>query len=196
MAYLHTRRRGIRSKGRQALVVGTGIVFIATSSHQIAIGRRNGIANRYIEYQVLTLIALALVYDHGLRGIIKSITIGIRRTEIWHKHAFGRHGRYRNALTAGAIAGALKADRLLLLTDVPGVKGSDGEVMTALNATQVRAMITDGIIAGGMIPKTETALKALDAGVRAAVILDGRLPNASLLELFTDHGAGSMIRSA
>ena len=97
---------------------------------------------------------------------------------------------------AGAIAGALKADRLLLLTDVPGVKGKDGEVMTELNATQVRDMIADGTIAGGMIPKTETALKALDDGVRAAVILDGRLPNASLLELFTDHGAGSMIRSA
>ncbi|MEL6573607.1 MAG: acetylglutamate kinase [Pseudomonadota bacterium] len=97
---------------------------------------------------------------------------------------------------AGAIAGALKADRLLLLTDVPGVKGNDGEVMTELNADQVRAMIADGTIAGGMIPKTETALEALADGVRAAVILDGRLPNASLLELFTDHGAGSMIRNA
>jgi len=95
---------------------------------------------------------------------------------------------------AGAIAGALKADRLLLLTDVPGVKGTDGQVMTQLDATQVRAMIADGTIAGGMIPKTETALAALECGVRAVVILDGTLPNASLLELFTDHGAGSIIR--
>jgi acetylglutamate kinase len=96
---------------------------------------------------------------------------------------------------AGAIAGALQADRLLLLTDVPGVKGADGEVVTQLSAEQVRTYIADGTIAGGMIPKTETALKAIEDGVRAVVILDGRLPNASLLELFTDHGAGSIIRA-
>ena len=96
---------------------------------------------------------------------------------------------------AGAIAAALQADRLLLLTDVPGVKGADGQVMTQLTAQQVRDLITDGTIAGGMIPKTETALKALNDGVRAVVILDGTLPNASLLELFTEHGAGSIIRA-
>lgn len=95
---------------------------------------------------------------------------------------------------AGAIAAALKADRLLLLTNVPGVKDADGQVMTQLSAGQVRAMIAEGTIAGGMIPKTETALDALDNGVRAVVILDGTLPNASLLELFTEHGAGSIIR--
>lgn len=95
---------------------------------------------------------------------------------------------------AGAIAGALKADRLLLLTDVAGVKNADGEVLTEMTATQIRELIADGTIAGGMIPKTETALDAIDKGVRAVVILDGRAPNACLLELFTDHGAGSLIR--
>ncbi|MDO6589910.1 MULTISPECIES: acetylglutamate kinase [Rhodobacterales] len=95
---------------------------------------------------------------------------------------------------AGAIAGALEADRLLLLTDVPGVKDASGEVVTQLSPDQTRAMIADGTIAGGMIPKVETALVALEKGVRAVVILDGRLPNASLLELFTEHGAGSIIR--
>ncbi|MGX9856628.1 acetylglutamate kinase [Limimaricola variabilis] len=97
---------------------------------------------------------------------------------------------------AGAIAGALKADRLLLLTDVSGVKDATGEVVTQLSPEQVRQMTADGTIAGGMIPKTETALMALEQGVRAVVILDGRLPNASLLELFTEHGAGSIIRSS
>ncbi|MFO1140769.1 MAG: acetylglutamate kinase, partial [Paracoccus sp. (in: a-proteobacteria)] len=87
------------------------------------------------------------------------------------------------------------ADRLLLLTDVAGVKDASGEVLTAMSPQQVRDMIIDGTIAGGMIPKTETALKALDEGVRAVVILDGRVPNACLLELFTEHGAGSLIRS-
>jgi acetylglutamate kinase len=96
---------------------------------------------------------------------------------------------------AGAIAGALKADRLLLLTDVSGVKDESGEVVTQLTPEQVRDLTDRGIIAGGMIPKTETALAALAEGVRAVVILDGRIPNACLLELFTDHGAGSLIRS-
>jgi acetylglutamate kinase len=95
---------------------------------------------------------------------------------------------------AGAIAASLKADRLLLLTDVAGVKNASGEVLTELSATQINTMIADGIIAGGMIPKVQTALDALDGGVRAAVILDGRAPNACLLELFTEHGAGSIIR--
>ncbi len=96
---------------------------------------------------------------------------------------------------AGALAAALKADRLLLLTDVSGVKNSAGEVVTQLTPEEVRAMIADGTISGGMIPKVETALAAVEGGVRAAVILDGRQPNACLLELFTDHGAGSIIRS-
>ncbi|MGB3406971.1 MAG: acetylglutamate kinase [Jannaschia sp.] len=95
---------------------------------------------------------------------------------------------------AGAIAAALKADRLLLLTDVSGVKDATGEVVTALTAGQVRQLTEDGVIAGGMIPKTETALEALEGGVRAVVILDGRVANAVLLELFTSHGAGSLIR--
>jgi len=95
---------------------------------------------------------------------------------------------------AGAIAGALKARRLLLLTDVDGVKDAAGSVVTELTASQIRSMTSEGTIAGGMIPKTETALAALREGVRAVVILDGRAPNACLLELFTDHGAGSIIR--
>ncbi len=111
----------------------------------------------------------------------------------------GRNGETFNVngdTAAGAIAGALQADRLLLLTDVSGVKGGDGKVLTELNAGQIRDMIADGTIAGGMIPKTETALDALDQGVRAVVILDGRVPNACLLELYTEHGAGSLIRAS
>ncbi|WP_420861375.1 acetylglutamate kinase [Algirhabdus cladophorae] len=111
---------------------------------------------------------------------------------------FGEDGETYNIngdTVAGAIAAALTADRLLLLTDVAGVKDDTGEVVTDLTATQIRTLTTNGVIAGGMIPKTETALAAIDGGVRAAVILDGRAPNAILLELFTDHGAGSIIRA-
>ncbi len=109
----------------------------------------------------------------------------------------GRNGETFNIngdTVAGAIAAALNADRLLLLTDVAGVKNANGEVLTELTATKIREMIADGTIAGGMIPKTETALAAIEGGVRGVVILDGRAPNATLLELFTEHGAGSLIR--
>ena len=95
---------------------------------------------------------------------------------------------------AGSIAANLKADRLLLLTDVSGVKNAKGEVLTELTPETIRDLTASGVIAGGMIPKTETALTAIEGGVRAVVILDGRAPNACLLELFTDHGAGSLIR--
>ncbi|WP_300009805.1 acetylglutamate kinase [uncultured Roseobacter sp.] len=110
----------------------------------------------------------------------------------------GREGETFNIngdTAAGAVAAALKADRLLLLTDVAGVKNESGEVVTELSADQIREMTSAGTIAGGMIPKTETALEAIEGGVRAAVILDGRAPNACLLELFTEHGAGSIIRA-
>ena len=74
------------------------------------------------------------------------------------------------------------------------MKNAEGDVVTELKAQQIRDMIADGTVAGGMIPKTETALDAIEGGVRAVVILDGRAPNACLLELFTEHGAGSLIR--
>jgi acetylglutamate kinase len=109
----------------------------------------------------------------------------------------GRQGETYNIngdTAAGAVAAALRADRLLLLTDVDGVRDASGEVVTELTAGQIREMTRDGIIAGGMIPKTETALAAIEGGVRAVVILDGRAPNAVLLELYTEHGAGSLIR--
>ncbi|GAW33928.1 acetylglutamate kinase [Roseovarius sp. A-2] len=110
----------------------------------------------------------------------------------------GRNGETFNIngdTAAGAVAAALKADRLLLLTDIDGVRDASGQVVTELNADQIRQMTRDGVIAGGMIPKTETALAAIEGGVRAVVILDGRAPNATLLELYTEHGAGSLIRA-
>ncbi|OBY24918.1 acetylglutamate kinase [Leisingera sp. JC1] len=110
----------------------------------------------------------------------------------------GRDGETYNIngdTAAGAIAKALQADRLLLLTDVAGVKNAEGEVVTELKAADVEELTASGVIAGGMIPKTETALDAVRGGVRACIIVDGRVQNAVLLELYTDHGAGSMIRA-
>ena len=94
---------------------------------------------------------------------------------------------------AGHIAGALKAKRLLLLTDVPGVLDKSKTLISELSVNDARRLIADGTISGGMIPKVETCIEALEQGVEGVVILDGQVPHAVLLELFTDHGAGTLI---
>ena len=94
---------------------------------------------------------------------------------------------------AGAIAGALKAKRLLLLTDVPGVLDKSENLIPDLSVADARKLIADGTISGGMIPKVETCIYALDQGVEGVVILDGKVPHAVLLELLTDHGIGTLM---
>ena len=142
-----------------------------------------GFVGRPVEMNVQVLRDL---YNAGIIPVVAPVATGMEDNETFNVNG---------DTAAGAIAGALKADRLLLLTDVSGVKNAAGEVVTQMTPEDVRQMMAEGVISGGMIPKTETALAALEAGVRAVVILDGRIPNACLLELFTDHGAGSLIRS-
>ncbi|MEI4471716.1 acetylglutamate kinase [Frigidibacter sp. MR17.24] len=142
-----------------------------------------GFVGKPVEMNVQVLRDL---YSAGIIPVVAPVATGMADNETFNVNG---------DTAAGAIAGALQADRLLLLTDVSGVKNKAGEVLTQMTPEDVRAMIADGTIAGGMIPKTETALAALDEGVRAVTIVDGRVPNACLLELFTDHGAGSQIRS-
>jgi len=142
-----------------------------------------GFVGKPVEMNVQVLRDL---YNAGIIPVVAPVATGMEDNETFNVNG---------DTAAGAIAGALKADRLLLLTDVSGVKNKAGEVMTQLTPEDVRAMMDDGTISGGMIPKTETALQAIDEGVRGVVILDGRVPNACLLELFTDHGMGSIIRS-
>ncbi len=127
------------------------------------------------------------LFGAGIIPVVAPVATGRRPNETFNVNG---------DTAAGAIAGALRADRLLLLTDVSGVKNDAGEVMTELTPQEVRLLTEEGVISGGMIPKTETALKAIEDGVRGVVIIDGRVPNACLLELFTDHGSGSLIRSA
>jgi len=97
---------------------------------------------------------------------------------------------------AGAIAAALGAARLFLLTDVAGVLGKEGELLTDLNPADISQLREDGIITGGMVPKLETCVSTVEAGCEAAVILDGRVPHAMLLEFFTARGAGTLVRAA
>ena len=141
-----------------------------------------GFVGRPIEMNVQVLRDL---FTAGIIPVVAPVATGMDPLETFNVNG---------DMAAGAIAGALKADRLLLLTDVAGVKDSSGEVVTELVPDDIRKLTAEGVIAGGMIPKTETALKALEEGVRAVVIVDGRVPNACLLELFTEHGSGSMIR--
>lgn len=142
-----------------------------------------GFVGKPVEMNVQVLRDL---YNAGIIPVVAPVATGVADNETFNVNG---------DTAAGAIAGALQADRLLLLTDVSGVKDENGNVLTQLTPDEVRDLTARGTISGGMIPKTETALLALEQGVRAVVILDGRIPNACLLELFTDHGAGSLIRS-
>lgn len=110
--------------------------------------------------------------------------------------ALGKDGHTYNInadTMAGAIAAALGASRFFLLTDVPGVLSKDKELLTDLDPGRILALKADGTISGGMIPKVETCVAAVDAGVGAAVILDGRVPHSMLLEIFTTQGAGTLV---
>ena len=110
---------------------------------------------------------------------------------------FGANGETFNVnadTAAGAIAAASGAVRLLLLTDVPGVLDKEKQLIPELTTDQVRTLTKDGTISGGMIPKLETCVDAVNGGVDAAVILDGRVPHALLLEIFTPHGVGTLVR--
>jgi len=148
--------------------------------------------------------AIERVVDLGFVGEPKQINVDLIRTLVRDEFipviapvGVGRGGETYNVnadTAAGAVAAALKAARLLLLTDVSGVKDADGDVLTELKAADCAQLIAGGVIAGGMIPKVQTALDAVNGGVNAAVILDGRAPHACLLELFTAHGAGTILR--
>jgi len=96
---------------------------------------------------------------------------------------------------AGAIAAALNATRMLMLTDVAGVLDKNGDLIASLTVSQAEALIRDGTVTGGMIPKIETCVDAVRGGAEAAVIMDGRAPHALLVELFTEHGMGTMIKA-
>jgi acetylglutamate kinase len=143
------------------------------------------------------------VLDLGLVGEPERINAGILKTVIAAGAipvvapiGLGSDGGTYNInadTVAGSIAAAMKAKRLLLLTDVVGVLDKSKKLLPRLSVAQTRALIADGTISGGMIPKVETCIEAAEGGVEAAVIIDGRVPHAVLLEVFTDKGVGTMI---
>jgi acetylglutamate kinase len=110
----------------------------------------------------------------------------------------GRDGEAYNInadLVAGKLASVLQAEKLMLLTNVQGLMNKEGQVLTGLTVAQVEALIADGTVYGGMLPKVACALDAVRSGVKNSVIIDGRLNHAVLLELFTDEGIGTLIRA-
>ncbi len=147
------------------------------------------------EEQVLDL-GLVGEPDHVERGVLDAV-LKAELIPVLAPVAYGADGQTYNVNAdtfAGAIAGALRAKRLLLLTDVPGVLDKNKKLIPELTLEDCRRLIADGTITGGMIPKIETCMYALDRGVEAVVILDGKVNHAVLLELFTNYGAGTLIR--
>jgi acetylglutamate kinase len=143
------------------------------------------------------------VVDYGYVGEPEKVDTEVLRTfftsnliPVLAPVGVGRDGETYNInadTVAGAVAGAVSAERLVLLTDVEGVLDKDGKVVPRLSLREARRLLQDGTISGGMIPKIETAIDAVEQGVNAAVILDGRIPHVLLLELFTEGGAGTLI---
>ena len=134
--------------------------------------------------------------EHVERGVLDAV-LKAELIPVLAPVAYGADGQTYNVNAdtfAGAIAGALRAKRLLLLTDVPGVLDKDKNLIPELTVEDCRRLIADGTITGGMIPKIETCIYAIDQGVEAVVILNGKVNHAVLLELFTDYGAGTLIR--
>jgi acetylglutamate kinase len=143
------------------------------------------------------------IIDLGLVGRVKSINaeliLSLERDgfiPIIAPTGVGEHGETYNInadLVAGAVAAALQAEKLVLLTDVPGVLNKKGEIITTMSDAEAGEMIASGVIAGGMFPKVKCCLKALKGGVKKTHIIDGRLKHAVLLEMFTDRGIGTEI---
>ena len=134
--------------------------------------------------------------EHVERGVLDAV-LKAELIPVLAPVAYGEDGKTYNVNAdtfAGAIAGALRAKRLLLLTDVPGVLDKDKNLIQELSVEDCRRLIADGTITGGMIPKVETCIYAIEQGVEAVVILNGKVAHAALLELFTDFGAGTLIR--
>ncbi len=147
--------------------------------------------------------AIEKVLDLGFVGEPARINAGVLRDlanvnviPVVAPIGFGQAGETYNInadTAAGAIAAELKASKLLMLTDVPGVLDGDGDLLTELTPEEARRLIEDGTISGGMIPKIETCLDAMAGGVEAAQIVDGRVPRVLLIELFTEAGIGTKI---
>ena len=135
-----------------------------------------------VDPSVLT--ALAAQRDEDFIPVVAPVGVG----------ADGKSFNINADTAAGAVAAALGAKRVLFLTDVTGVLDKSGNLIKQLTVAEARALIADGTAKGGMIPKLETAMQAVEKGVEASVILDGRKPHALLMELFTEHGAGTLVR--
>lgn len=141
--------------------------------------------------------------DLGRVGNVKEVDVSVLQTleqgrfvPVIAPVGFDEKGQSLNInadLVAGAIAAALNAEKLLLLTDIAGVKDAAGNLLPTLNKNDARRLIDEGVIKGGMIPKIECALKSVEDGVKSAHIIDGRVQHAVLLEIFTDKGVGTVI---
>src|SRR6476661_377028 len=158
--------------------------------------KRLGIQSEFAAGLRITDAATIEIVEMVLAGSINKALIGHELIPVLAPLATSKTGQTFNVNAdtfAGAVAGALKAKRLLLLTDVPGVLDKSKKLIPELSVKDARKLIADGTIAGGMIPKVETCIYALEQGVEGVVIIDGKMQHAVLLELFTNQGTGTLI---
>ncbi|HEY4265692.1 MAG TPA: acetylglutamate kinase [Micropepsaceae bacterium] len=181
---------GINAAGGRAVGVSgkDGNMVVARKIERIKTdpktGERTAIDLGYVgEPERVDAEVLRMILNSDLIPVVAPIGVGAK-AETYNINA---------DTVAGAVAGAIAAERLILLTDVEGVLDREGKLIPHLTVSQARGLMQDGTISGGMIPKIETAVDAVEKGVHAAVILDGRIPHVLLLELFTEHGAGTLI---
>ena len=170
------------------MVLAGGINKALVAAIAVAGGRAVGISGKDGGLiQARKLMAVSKSDDDAARLIPVVAPIGVG--------AAGETFNINADTSAGAIAAALGATRMLMLTDVPGVLDHDGNLLTELRISEAEALIRDGTVSGGMIPKVETCINAVLGGAEAAVIMDGRVPHALLVELFTEHGIGTFIKA-
>ena len=182
-----------------SLINGHGgrAVGITGKDGRLLQARKLSITRHGPELQAPEIIDIGHVGDveHVDRGVVDLLTSG-DFIPVIAPIGVGKHGESYNInadIVAGKVAACLGAAKLMLLTNTPGVLDAGGNVLTGLDAERVRSLIEDGTIAGGMLPKVNCALDAVESGVSSAHIIDGRVPHAVLLEVFTDTGVGTLI---
>ena len=177
------RAVGVSGKDGGLITARKLIAVIKTSDSEVEQGVDLGFVGEPAQIDVTVLNALM---THNLTPVVAPVGCG----------EDGKTYNINADTAAGAIAAALNAKRMLMLTDVNGVLDKSGDLISNLTISEAQTLINDGTVSGGMIPKVETCIEAVRGGVEGAVIMDGRAPHALLVELFTEHGMGTIITAS
>lgn len=191
---------GVVNKRVASLITGAGALAVGISGKDGGLVRARKLSRTYKDPDSLIEQALDLGFVGEPEAIDTRVIyalLGAGVIPVIAPVGVGADGQTYNInadTVAGAIASALNAPRLLMLTDVQGVLDKNKRLIKYMSLAQIPDLLADGTISGGMIPKVETCMEAVQRGVKGATILDGRVPHALLLELFTEHGIGTLVK--